>query len=102
MAPAGRRRTGFAACWRRTASSSARCSAVRSGLIGGFMASLRRLRDIVCGDRANDKRIGRVQHLEDHGNKPARGGAAKGNGTTGRVAHVERRVVVEECGFDLF
>src|SRR6266849_6122098 len=79
MTPAGRWRTGFAACWRRTASSSARCSAVRSGLIVGFMASLHRFGDVVGGDRADDERIGRVQHIEHDGDKPARNGGAKGN-----------------------
>src|SRR5947207_14887498 len=67
MAPAGRWRTGLAACWRRTASSSACCSAVRFGLIVGFMESLRRLGDIVGGDRAEDEWISRVQHFEYDG-----------------------------------
>src|SRR5439155_9534364 len=102
MVPAGRWRIGFAACWRRMASSSARCSAVRFGLVVGFMASLHWLRNVVGGNRADDERIGRIRDLEDDGEKPARAGVAKGDRTAGRVAHIERRVFVQERRFDLF
>ena len=70
-------------------------------MIVGFMISLRWLGDVVGSDRADDERIGRVQHVEHDGDKPARSRGAKGNGTSGRVAHIERGVFVEECGLDL-
>ena len=80
---AGRCRTGFTAWTRRTASSSARCSAVRTGFVVGFIALLLRLRDIVRRDRSDDQRIGQVQHLEYDGNESAGTGDAKCDGTTG-------------------
>src|SRR5438270_9388523 len=101
MVPAGRWRTGFAACWRRTASSSARCSAVRWGFMDcfmvGFMTSPHRFGDVVGSDRADNKRIIQVQHVKHDGDKPAGTGAAKGNRTAGRLAHIEGRVSIEEC-----
>src|SRR5262249_46497190 len=102
MAPADGWRTGLAACWRRMASSSARCSAVRWGFVVGFMVSLPRLGNVVGGYRADDERIGRVQHFKHDRNKPARTRASKGNGTAGRVAHVERRIFVQERELDFF
>jgi hypothetical protein len=66
------------------------------------MASLRGLRDVVGSDGADDERIGRVQHLEHDDDEPACTGGAEGDGTAGRVAQVERRIFVEECGLDLF
>src|SRR5262249_27061407 len=101
MVPAGRWRTGFSACWRRMASSSARCSALRLGFMVGFMASPRRFGNVIGGDPAGDWPIVPGQHLEHDGNKPTCIGAAKGNGAAGRVAHVECRVFVEERGLDL-
>src|SRR5437899_1194089 len=102
MVPVGRWRTGFAACCWRMASSSARCSAVRVGLMVGFMASLLLLGDIVSRDRADDERIGQVQHLEHNGDKATRPGTAKSDGSAGRVARVERRVFVVQGELDLF
>src|SRR5436190_852888 len=46
------------------------------------MASLRRLGDVLGGDRAEDERIGRVEHFEHDGDEPARAGASKGDGTS--------------------
>src|SRR5208282_4239899 len=101
MVPAGRWRTGWPACWRRMASSSARCSGVRLGLIVGFIASLLRLWDIVGGDRADDEWVGQIQHFEHNGDEPARTGAAKRNGAARGVAHLECGVLIQECGLNL-
>src|SRR5262249_25632841 len=97
MALGGGWRIGLAACWRRIASSSLRCSVVRFG----FMSSLRQLRDVVGGDWANDERIDQVQDLEHDDDEPARIRRAKGDRTARRVARVERRVFVEQRGLNL-
>lgn len=52
------------------------------------------------GNWSNDERISQVQHLKHNSDKPAGDGIAKGNGTAGRVAHIERRVFINEGGLD--
>src|ERR1051325_785573 len=101
MALAGRSRIGFAAWTRRMASSSARCSALRFGLVVGFMTSLRRFGYFVSGDWANDQRVGQIQNLKYDGDETACVGCSKGDRPARRFTHVEHRISGEQRGLNL-